>query len=107
MKLKLTALLLSACLSSLSHAQTRLPAQVISAIETLNNGHDLQFIFENGARQEGCSNSSIIVKDGAMSERILSIALSAYQASHPVIFIVSGCTDGAMKGQAVSLKKAN
>ncbi|EPJ48898.1 MAG: hypothetical protein OFPI_27230 [Osedax symbiont Rs2] len=99
--------ILATFFSGLSHAQTRLPAQVISAVETLNEGHDLQFIFENGVRQEGCSSSSIIVKDGAMSERILSIALSAYHASHAVIFIVSGCTDGAVKGQAVSLKKAN
>ncbi len=106
MKFKLITLALVASVSSFSHAQTTLPAQTITAIETVNNGQDLQFMFENGAKQEGCSSSNIIVKNGAMSDRILSIALSAYHADHGVRFIVSGCTGGAMQGLAVSLKKS-
>jgi len=106
MKFRLFTLVLDVSLSGFSYAQTTLPAQAITAIETVNNGQDLQFKFDNGVKQEGCSSSNIIVKNGAMSERILSITLSAYHADHGVRFIVSGCTGGAMQGLAVSLKKS-
>jgi len=98
--------ILSALFSGFGYAQITLPAQTISAIETMNNGQDLQFKFDNGTKQEGCSSSNIIVKNGTMSDRILSIALSAYHADHGVRFMVSGCTGGAMQGLAVSVKKS-
>jgi len=94
-----------ALLSPPTFASSLLPAQTINAIETINNGQDIRFKFASGVKLEGCSSESVVVKDSAMSDRILSVALSAYHADHAVRFLVDGCTAGDMQGISVSISK--
>ncbi len=101
MKAKIVLLLL--VYSSFSFADATLPKQVIDGMQTGWGGEGVYFYFGGGEIVEGCTHSGVIVQEGPMSDKILSMALSAYHTGKPVQFRISGCFGGWMNGIAVSI----
>ncbi len=104
--MKIIALTLSVlcCLfAAPGYADETLAPQLIYAIDADSAELGIKYSFENGQQLEGCSSASVFVKNSAMSERILNIALAAHYAQRPVQFRVQGCTTGSMNAIAISL----
>ena len=95
--------LLALACSGFAQADDTTPSQLITGIQTGWGGEGVYYFFEGGPVLEGCVHSGVVIREGAMSGKILSVALSAYHANKPVTFRVSGCFEGWMNGIAIGL----
>lgn len=87
--------------STFVQADDNTPSQVITGIQTGWGGEGVYYFFEGGPVLEGCVHAGVVVLEGPMSDKILSVALSAYHGNKPVKFRISGCFEGWMKGIAI------
>ncbi len=106
MKFKIVINCILFCTFSLqSIADENLESQVIYAIDTAPDGSGIRYLFENGKKLEGCTNSSVFVENSSISKSILNIALAAHYAKKAVNFRIQGCHGGSMKAVAIELSE--
>lgn len=80
------------------------PPVTLKYIETGWGGEGVYFGTIEETIVEGCVSPVIrINSDHAMFDTIVSTALSAYHTKSKVVFRISGCIGGQMKGIAIAL----
>lgn len=102
--MKILVFIFLSFISPFIFADSSLPPQKITRIDTGWGSEGIYFSFKDAHQIAGCSGTRVVIpRDHLMLKEILSITLSAFHTGKKVVFRTSGCFGNNIKGVAVAI----